>query len=215
MKNKMTITELKQYIIIEAKKLMKVEILKEEKAKIIGQLNKLDENEETKLYKFKVKHDNGSSTIKTNGSSESAAKKKIAQAEGCPESAITLIKENEFDNDFGPESREVEHGINSHSQEDRNISNNSNLEEFRPNGTYTVSNSLGYYIQVSDDGESARVQNATDGDDANPPSEWLEIKWIANPEIEQGDVVPEDEWNIPVIDPDGYDIPLNQVMKLK
>lgn len=43
MKNKMTITELKQYIIAESKKLMKAEMLKEEKKRIVGQLKKLDE----------------------------------------------------------------------------------------------------------------------------------------------------------------------------
>ena len=43
MKNKMTITELKQYIISEANKLMKVEVLKEEKNIIVGKLEKLNE----------------------------------------------------------------------------------------------------------------------------------------------------------------------------
>lgn len=42
---KMTPTQLKQYVIAEAKKLVKVEMLKEEKAKILGQLKKLNENE--------------------------------------------------------------------------------------------------------------------------------------------------------------------------
>ena len=47
MKNKMTTTELKQYIVTEAKKLMKAEMLKEEKKRIVGVLKRLDENEET------------------------------------------------------------------------------------------------------------------------------------------------------------------------
>lgn len=44
MKNKMTTTELKQYVIAEAQKLVKTEMLKEERRVIIGQLKKLDEN---------------------------------------------------------------------------------------------------------------------------------------------------------------------------
>lgn len=40
---KMTTSQLQQYIIAEANKLMKAEVLKEEKVKIVGQLNKLDE----------------------------------------------------------------------------------------------------------------------------------------------------------------------------
>lgn len=92
MKNKITTTELKQYIVAEAKKLMKAEMLKEEKSKIVSEIKRLNEEDETKSYKFKVKHDKGFKTIKTTGSSEGAAKKKIASAEGCPESAITLVK---------------------------------------------------------------------------------------------------------------------------
>ena len=41
---KMTPTQLKQYVIVEAKKLMKAEVLNEEKAKILGQLKRLNEN---------------------------------------------------------------------------------------------------------------------------------------------------------------------------
>ena len=45
MKAKMTISELKKYIISEATKLIKKEVLKEEKSKIIGQLNMLNEGD--------------------------------------------------------------------------------------------------------------------------------------------------------------------------
>lgn len=185
MKNKMTISELKQYVISEAQKLMKAEMLKEERAVIISQLKKLNEDEETKMYKFKVKHDSGSKTIKTSGSSMEVAKKKIANAEGCPESAITLVSE----------------GINNES------------DVFVPQGTYTVSNAGGYEIMLNSAGDAAKVRDAF-GSDNPKTSDWLEIKWIANPDIEPGDVVPEDEWNIPVIDPEGYNIPLNMVMRI-
>ena len=42
---KMTPTQLKQYVIAEAKKLARAEVLKEEKVKILGQLKMLNENE--------------------------------------------------------------------------------------------------------------------------------------------------------------------------
>lgn len=42
--------------------------------------------------------------------------------------------------------------------------------DFEEHGVYTVSNSLGYLIELSDDGDSARVK---DGDKI---SEWLEIE---------------------------------------
>jgi hypothetical protein len=73
---KMTKQDFKNYIISEATKLYKAELL----------------NEEVSTFKFKVKHDSGSFTITTTGSSMEAAKTKVANAEGCPESAITLVK---------------------------------------------------------------------------------------------------------------------------
>ncbi len=88
----MTITELKQYVNSEAKRIIKEQKLNKEKSRIISEISKLDETEETfKSYKFKVKHDKGFTTISTTGSSEEVAKKKIAKSEGCPESAITLM----------------------------------------------------------------------------------------------------------------------------
>lgn len=49
-----------------------------------------ESDDETKTFKFKVKHDGGTTTITTTASSEEAARKKIMSAEGCPASAITL-----------------------------------------------------------------------------------------------------------------------------
>jgi hypothetical protein len=45
----------------------------------------------TKIYTFKLKHDKGTATIRTSASSPEAAKKKIMDAEGAPESAITFV----------------------------------------------------------------------------------------------------------------------------
>lgn len=46
-----------------------------------------------KKYSIKVKHDKGTITIKTSASSEEAARTKVCNAEGCPESAIISSKE--------------------------------------------------------------------------------------------------------------------------
>lgn len=76
MNKKMTTSEFRNYVISEATKLYNAELIKEE----------------VSTFKFKVKHDKGSFTVTTTGSSMEAAKTKVANAEGCPESAITLVK---------------------------------------------------------------------------------------------------------------------------
>lgn len=76
-------------------------------------------------------------------------------------------------------------------------------EEFTPHGTYTVSNSGGYEIMLNDSGDGAKVRDAYDSD--NPKtSDWLEIEHVTG---EDGELEP-------VIDPNGYNIPLNQVMRV-
>jgi hypothetical protein len=82
-------------------------------------------------------------------------------------------------------------------------------EPFISHGSYTVSNSGGYEIMLSNSGDAARVRDAFGGD--NPEtSDWLPIEYVNN---EDGAVdsegYPESE---PVIDPNGYNIPLNMVM---
>lgn len=84
-------------------------------------------------------------------------------------------------------------------------------EPFIPQGGYTVSNSGGYLIQFTKDYEMARVKDSFGGD--NPEvSDWLPVEYVAS---EDGGV---DEEGFPemvaVIDPEGYNIPLNQVMRL-
>ena len=68
-------------------------------------------------------------------------------------------------------------------------------EEFVPHGSYTVSNAGGYEVMLNDAGDAARVRDAY-GSDNPQTSDWLEIEYV------------QDE---PVIDPNGYNIPLNQV----
>jgi len=81
---------------------------------------------------------------------------------------------------------------------------NNNDEDFIPQGSYTVSNTGGYEVMISDDGGAAKVKDAFDSD--NPKiSDWLEIEYV--PDEDTGELEP-------VIDPNGYNIPLNQVMKI-
>ena len=134
MRKKMTKQDLKNYIISEAKKLYKIEVLKERKESI---------NKELKL----------------------------------------LSEGNQYDD-----------------------SDNS----FIPSGYYTVSNSGGYEIMLSDDGEAAKVRDAF-GSDNPETSDWLNIEYVTNEDGEVDDQgYPETER---VIDPNGYNIPLNQVMR--
>jgi hypothetical protein len=76
-------------------------------------------------------------------------------------------------------------------------------EEFVPQGTYTVSNAGGYEIMLNPAGDAAKIRDAY-GSDNPQTSDWLEIEFIPNDEGESE----------PVIDPKGYNIPLNQVMKI-
>lgn len=79
-----------------------------------------------------------------------------------------------------------------------------NGEEFTPHGTYTVSNAGGYEIMLSDSGDAAKVRDAF-GSDNPETSDWLEIEYVPNEETGESE---------PVIDPNGYNIPLNQVMRI-
>lgn len=78
--------------------------------------------------------------------------------------------------------------------------------DFKPNGSYFWSNNSGYEVMLSPDGEYAKLK--VSGSD-KPPTDWLGIEFVVdeeNPEYSGG--------MIPVIDPDGYNIPLNEVMRI-
>lgn len=79
------------------------------------------------------------------------------------------------------------------------------VEEFIPHGSYTISNSGGYEIMLSDAGDAAKVRDAF-GSDNPKTSDWLEIEHV--PSEDGGE-----EFDA-VIDPNGYNIPLNQVMRI-
>jgi hypothetical protein len=82
---------------------------------------------------------------------------------------------------------------------DEMITGDDEVEEFIPHGTYTVSNSGGYEIMLSDSNDAAKVRDAF-GSENPQVSDWLEIEY--------------DEDGDPVIDPNGYNIPLNMVMRI-
>ena len=82
---------------------------------------------------------------------------------------------------------------------DEMITGEEEIEEFIPQGTYTVSNTGGYEIMLSDSGDAAKVRDAF-GSNNPRVSDWLEIEYDENGE--------------PVIDPNGYNIPLNMVMRI-
>ncbi len=75
-------------------------------------------------------------------------------------------------------------------------------EEFIPHGGYGATNSGGYEVMLNNVGDAARVRDAF-GSDNPQTSDWLEIEEVPNEEGEYE----------PVIDPNGYNIPLNQVMR--
>ena len=67
-------------------------------------------------------------------------------------------------------------------------------------GYYTKSNCCGYGIIISDCGEAAKLVLVELVD----VTDWLDIEYIMD----------EDEGEfVPVIDPDGYNVPLNLVMR--
>lgn len=83
-------------------------------------------------------------------------------------------------------------------------------EEFVPHGSYTVSNSGGYEVMIDSGRDMAKVRDAY-GSDNPQVSDWLKIVDVETDEVDS-DGYPEIER---VIDPDGYNIPLSQVMRVR
>ena len=77
-------------------------------------------------------------------------------------------------------------------------------ETFTPQGSYTVSNSGGYEIMLNNSGDAAKVRDAFGSSDPKT-SDWLEIEYVPDEETGESE---------PVIDPNGYNIPLSQVMRM-
>jgi hypothetical protein len=69
-------------------------------------------------------------------------------------------------------------------------------------GYYQWSNAFGYGVHISDDMEQAKlIMN----DEDCTVTDWLDIKWAISDD--------DDGEFKPVIDPNGYNIPLNHVIK--
>jgi len=82
------------------------------------------------------------------------------------------------------------------------------MTEEKIHGYYTVSNSMGYGVILSDCGDSAKLVITKDEPET---TDWLEIEWVVN---EDGELDDEGFPGLePVIDPEGYNVPLNLVMR--
>ena len=113
------------------------------------------------------------------------------------------------DDDFGVKGWGK--GVTEDAEENVEISTEDDNEPFIPQGSYTISNAGGYLVQIDDSGEMARVKESFGGEDGLV-SDWLPIEFVEDEDGElDGDGYPD---MIPVIDPNGYNIPLNQVMRI-
>lgn len=70
--------------------------------------------------------------------------------------------------------------------------------DFVCHGTYTISNAGGYEIQISNDGEAARIR------DNGKITDWLPIQFCYD----------EEDQTVGIIDPEGYNINLDCVLKI-
>ena len=73
------------------------------------------------------------------------------------------------------------------------------MEDFTPHGVYTISNACSILVELADSGDAARLKVNEEVTD------WLEIEFVP----EEG----EEDYQ-PVIDPEGYNVPLNLTMKI-
>ncbi len=83
------------------------------------------------------------------------------------------------------------------------------FDEFDVHGTYGVSNSFGYEVELSRDYSRARTRCYFDA--VPSVSIWHDIT-----EVENEDYDPSDEYSeafVSVIDPEGMNVPLNMVMR--
>lgn len=78
------------------------------------------------------------------------------------------------------------------------------MDTFKAHGFYTLGNLGGYLVELSDCGECARLKEDWGGD--NPKiTEWFPIEYNDSNE---------DEAFVGIIDPDGYNIPLELVFRI-
>lgn len=79
---------------------------------------------------------------------------------------------------------------------------------FNPQGSYTISNCMGYMVELNESGDGARLGIMQD-DRTYKVTDWLDIEYVENYEAED-----EDDAFEPIIDPQGFDVPLNLVMRI-
>ena len=72
---------------------------------------------------------------------------------------------------------------------------------FKPTGYYTVSNCLSYEVEIDESGDAARLRYPK-----GYVTSWLPIEHMWENDL--------DLKTYPVIDPNGYNIPLDLVMKI-
>jgi len=78
------------------------------------------------------------------------------------------------------------------------------METFKAHGGIQLTNCFGYLVELSNCGEAARLQGMVDGE-IKETTDWLPIEFQEDAETGEYE---------PVIDPEGYDIPLNMVMRI-
>ena len=82
------------------------------------------------------------------------------------------------------------------------------MTEEKNHGYYTLSNAISYGVILSDCGDSAKLVLMKDEPET---TDWLPIEWVVNEDEEVDDEgFPVLE---PIIDPEGFDVPLNLVMR--
>jgi len=82
------------------------------------------------------------------------------------------------------------------------------LLNFVCHGTYAYSNACGYEVELSPDGESARLR-INGNEPTATVTDWLPIEMVENDDADC-----EDDSFHPVIDPDGHNIPIELVMRI-
>lgn len=83
---------------------------------------------------------------------------------------------------------------------------------FKANGAHAVSNAGGYLVELSSCGDSARLEINEKGSKHYVLTDWLEIEFIIDEDSEEDEEGHKE--SEPVIDPDGYNVPLSLVMIL-
>jgi len=76
---------------------------------------------------------------------------------------------------------------------------------FNPQGSYTISNCMGYMVELDKTGDAARLGIMQD-DGSYKVTDWLEIEHIIGEYVDEFDSV---------IDPNGFNVPLDQVIKIE